>query len=210
MCQLFKEILCSWNIAALLHSSCCSKASVSLWSIDNELTCITRAAGAVTSATADHTNTKTAKKAQDGAMTPREVALTRTLMATSVLFVLCLTPTLLVQLASFVWKELRQKGRHHNLFSALWSFVFLCKAINSSLNFFVYYAMGSRFRDMVRQLLACCTHRKKSAAAASASDSVSAVYTAESTGWQSLAADVGGKRTLLCWCLGSCVLRLRR
>ena len=122
------------------------------------------------STAADHTNTKTAKKAQDGAMTPREVALTRTLMATSVLFVLCLTPTLLVQLASFVWKELRQKGRHHNLFSVLWALAFLCKAINSSLNLFVYYAMGSRFRSMLHELLTCSSYRKTSGAGASARD----------------------------------------
>ena len=119
-------------------------------------------AGGDTPTTADHTKTKTAKKAQDGAMTPREVALTRTLMATSVLFVLCLTPSLLVELASFVWQEIRPNGRHHNLYSALWALALLWKVLNSSMNFFVYYAMGSRFRDALRELLVCCAYKKLS------------------------------------------------
>ena len=77
-------------------------------------------------------------------MAPKEVALTRMLMATSVLFVLCLAPTLLVQLATFLVSELRYNGRYHNLVVVLWALVSLCKVLNSSLNFFVYYAMGSR------------------------------------------------------------------
>ena len=137
-------------------------------------------AGEDTPATADHTKTKTAKKAQDGAMTPREVALTRTLMATSVLFVLCLTPTLLVQLASFVWKEIRPNGRYHNLFTTLWTLALICKVLNSSMNFFVYYAMGSRFRDTLHELLECCTY-KKSSSEMGHSDGGSYSQTVEST-----------------------------
>ena len=85
----------------------------------------------------------------------REEALTKMLVATSVVFVLCLSPMLLVQITMFLVPELKYGGRYHNLMSVLWSVISVFRCFNSSLNFFVYCKMGSRFRQTLRQLLPC-------------------------------------------------------
>ncbi|KAL8589835.1 hypothetical protein ACOMHN_020838 [Nucella lapillus] len=81
------------------------------------------------------------------------VALTWTLVATSVLFVLCTSPVLFVQMSIFFVKELKAGGRFHNLRTLSWGFIDLFRCINCSLNFFIYYRMGSRFRQTLKGLL---------------------------------------------------------
>ena len=49
----------------------------------------------------------------------KEIALTKTLVATSVLFVVCLAPTIMVEIASFVEPEFYFSGRYYNLAYAL-------------------------------------------------------------------------------------------
>ena len=85
----------------------------------------------------------------------REIALTKMLVATSVLFVICMTPMLLVQLAMFLVPELRYGGLYHNLTAVVWSVISVFRCVNSSLNFFIYYRMGSRFRKTLWTLLPC-------------------------------------------------------
>ena len=85
----------------------------------------------------------------------REIALTKMLIATSVLFVICMTPMLLVQLAMFLVPELRYGGLYHNLTAVVWSVISVFRCVNSSLNFFIYYRMGSRFRKTLWTLLPC-------------------------------------------------------
>ncbi|KAL8589823.1 hypothetical protein ACOMHN_020826 [Nucella lapillus] len=83
------------------------------------------------------------------------VAITRMLVATSVLFVTCTSPILIVQMAIFYVHKLESGGRYHNLRTLLWNVIDLLRCVNSSLNFFVYYRMGSRFRLTLKQLLPC-------------------------------------------------------
>ena len=45
----------------------------------------------------------------------KEIALTKTLVATSVLFIVCLAPTIMVQMASLVEPEFYFTGRYYNL-----------------------------------------------------------------------------------------------
>ena len=85
----------------------------------------------------------------------REIALTKMLIATSVLFVICMSPMLLVQLAMFLVPELRYGGLYHNLTTVVWSIIPVFRCVNSSLNFFIYYRMGSRFRKTLWTLLPC-------------------------------------------------------
>ncbi|KAL8589839.1 hypothetical protein ACOMHN_020842 [Nucella lapillus] len=80
------------------------------------------------------------------------VALTWMLVATSVLFVLCTSPVLFVQMSIFFVKELTAGGKYHILWTLSWSLISLFRCINCSLNFFVYYSMGSRFCQTLKQL----------------------------------------------------------
>ena len=80
----------------------------------------------------------------------REVAVTRMLIGNSLLFIVCVAP---IALFRFVWlflPEMTAGGRHHNFFfTSLW-LLEVVSYVNSSLNFFVYYAMGSHYRQTFR------------------------------------------------------------
>ncbi|XP_076442683.1 uncharacterized protein LOC143281364 [Babylonia areolata] len=93
--------------------------------------------------------------AATGSCEDHMLTLTRMLIATSVLFVVCLSPILMVQLSIFIVPDLSSGNKYHNLWSCLWKFIDVFRCLNSSLNFFVYYNMGSRFRQILKRLLAC-------------------------------------------------------
>ncbi|XP_076454509.1 uncharacterized protein LOC143289430 [Babylonia areolata] len=80
-------------------------------------------------------------------LSPREVALTKMLIGTSVLLIVCVSPGCLFRIACLFLPEMNTGQRNQNLYlTCLWTsevFVFT----NSSLNIFVYYAMGSRYRE---------------------------------------------------------------
>ncbi|XP_076454746.1 uncharacterized protein LOC143289596 [Babylonia areolata] len=80
-------------------------------------------------------------------ISPREVALTKMLIGSSVLFIVCISPACVLRVATLFLPELNAGGRQHNLyFMCLWiteGFAF----INASFNFLVYYKMGSRYRE---------------------------------------------------------------
>nr|KAG5700729.1 hypothetical protein BaRGS_029094 [Batillaria attramentaria] len=61
----------------------------------------------------------------------------------------------MVQMANFIVPDLGFEGHYHNLNSVLWSVINISRGINSSTNFFVYYTMGSRFRETLRATLSC-------------------------------------------------------
>ena len=88
----------------------------------------------------------------------KEVALTKMLVATSVLFIVCLVPILMVQMATFLVKDLNYDGSYHNLTSVLWQCINAFRCLNSAFNFFIYFHMGSKFRETLRELLhpLCC------------------------------------------------------
>lgn len=85
----------------------------------------------------------------------KEVALTKMLIVTSLLFIVCLTPNVMVQIAIFLVKDLSYDGKYANMTSVLWTAISFLRMINSSLNFFVYLKMGSRFRETVYKLIPC-------------------------------------------------------
>nr|KAG5692786.1 hypothetical protein BaRGS_009402 [Batillaria attramentaria] len=62
----------------------------------------------------------------------KEVALTKMLVATSVLFIVCLTPNVAVQMTSFFVPDLGFNRRYHNLNIVLWSVISEFRVINSS------------------------------------------------------------------------------
>ena len=81
-------------------------------------------------------------------MSPREIALTKMLIGNSVLFIVCVSPLALFRVAWLFLPDMNVGGRHQNLFLAgLW-FLEPLAYVNWSCNIFVYYIMGSRFREV--------------------------------------------------------------
>ena len=80
-------------------------------------------------------------------ISPREVALTKMLIGSSVLFIVCVSP---IALFRFVWlflPEMNTGRRHHNFFlTSLW-ILGTVSYVNSTFNIFVYYTMGSHYRE---------------------------------------------------------------
>ena len=91
----------------------------------------------------------------------KEIVLTKTLVATSVLFIVCLAPTIMVQIASFVEPEFYFTGRYYNLVYALRNVMAFFQASNSSFNFFIYYNMSTRYRETLRDIFRLCVRKRK-------------------------------------------------
>ncbi|XP_076454850.1 uncharacterized protein LOC143289688 [Babylonia areolata] len=91
------------------------------------------------------------------ALSAREVALTKMLVGNSVFFITCTTPSCIFRVVCLFLPEMSAVGRNQNFyFTTLWTLEGFC-FINSSCNVFIYYVMGSRYRETLRGL--CC--RKK-------------------------------------------------
>ncbi|KAK7104945.1 formyl peptide receptor-related sequence 6-like [Littorina saxatilis] len=79
-------------------------------------------------------------------ISPRDVALTKMLIGTSLLFMVCVFPIALFRCVCLFLPEINPGRRHQNLyFTCLWILDVLTYT-NSTFNIFVYYTMGSRFR----------------------------------------------------------------
>ena len=85
-------------------------------------------------------------------ISPKELALTKMLIGVSVLFIVCVSPFALFR---FVWLFLPEMdiGRRNQNFylTGIWTLESF-SYVNSSFNIFVYYTMGSRYRDTFRSL----------------------------------------------------------
>ena len=91
----------------------------------------------------------------------KEIVLTKTLVATSVLFIVCLAPTIMVQIASFVEPEFYFTGRYYNLAYALQHVITFFRVSNSSFNFLIYYNMSIRYRETLRDIFRLCVRKRK-------------------------------------------------
>ena len=91
----------------------------------------------------------------------KEIVLTKTLVATSVLFIVCLAPTIMFQIASFVEPEFYFTGRYYNLAYLLTNVMLFFQVSNSSFNFFIYYNMSTRYRKTLRDIFRLCVRKRK-------------------------------------------------
>ena len=90
----------------------------------------------------------------------KEIALTKTLVATSVLFIVCLAPTIMVQIASFVEPDFYFTGRYYNLVYVTQTVMLFFRVCNSSFNFFIYYDMSTRYRQTLRDIFRLCLRKR--------------------------------------------------
>ena len=91
----------------------------------------------------------------------KEIVLTKTLVATSVLFIVCLAPTVMIQIALYVEPEFYFTGRYYNLAYLLTNVMLFVQVSNSSFNFFIYYNMSTRYRQTLRDICRLCVRKRK-------------------------------------------------
>ena len=91
----------------------------------------------------------------------KEIALTKMLVATSVLFIVCLAQTVMFHIASFVEPEFYFTGRYYNLAYLLTNVMVFFLASNSSFNFFIYCNMSTRYRETLRDIFRLCVRKRK-------------------------------------------------
>ena len=85
-------------------------------------------------------------------ISPRELALTKMLIGVSVLFIVCVSPFALFRIIWLFLPEMDIGRRNQNFYlTGLW-ILEPFSYVNSSFNIFVYYTMGSRYRDTFRSL----------------------------------------------------------
>ena len=79
-------------------------------------------------------------------ISPREVALTKMLIGSSVLFIVCVSPMALLRFCWLFLPEMNVGRRNHNFFLISQWIKETFSFSNSTFNIFVYYTMGSRYR----------------------------------------------------------------
>ena len=87
-------------------------------------------------------------------VTQKEVNLTRMLVAISVVYIICVSPRVLHSLCRFLVPEFEVWGSLCNLVIVIEAVMNMLLALNSALNFFVFYWLGSRYRATLRRLVA--------------------------------------------------------
>ncbi|XP_076460133.1 uncharacterized protein LOC143293111 [Babylonia areolata] len=95
------------------------------------------------------------EKTSSGVLSSREVALTRTLIAVSVLYLVCSVPMIASGVGAMFVPGYSFNGKYYNIAHLLISLLELGSFVNATFNFFVYWSMGSRFRDTLSELTRC-------------------------------------------------------
>ena len=89
----------------------------------------------------------------------KEVAVTRMLIAVSCVFIVCSIPNNVMKLTPFFLPEFSKGIKNQNLLLLGHCLKHYIPAINSSINFFFYFKMGSRFRAVLKSM--CCPASRK-------------------------------------------------
>ena len=88
-----------------------------------------------------------------GASSVKDVTLTRMLIGTSCVFLICITPLFLFYIVLPFVPELSLNGKYHNTYFLMLLLQQIFLYINSSVHFFVYYLFGTKFRLTVQGML---------------------------------------------------------
>ncbi|XP_025105710.1 uncharacterized protein LOC112571113 [Pomacea canaliculata] len=84
-----------------------------------------------------------------------QAVLMRMLVVVSSLYILCTAPNIILALSRFIEPEFRAGGRYSNFFMATHAISQLPVMFNSSVNFFVFAKMSSRFQYVLKTLCLC-------------------------------------------------------
>ncbi|KAL8587680.1 hypothetical protein ACOMHN_020898 [Nucella lapillus] len=92
----------------------------------------------------------------------KDITLTRMLIATNVLFVVCTAPPLVFHTLLPFLPELSLSGKYYNTYYLCITMQQLFTYFNSSINFFFYYFFGTKFRQTVQHMFCKWCHQTKS------------------------------------------------
>ncbi|XP_076437872.1 uncharacterized protein LOC143277030 [Babylonia areolata] len=88
-------------------------------------------------------------------MSSREMALTRTLIAVSILYVVCSLPPMTLGIFVMFVPGMSLRGRYHNFSKLVVSAFELASFINATFNIFVYIFLGSKYKETLWTLFPC-------------------------------------------------------
>ena len=91
--------------------------------------------------------TSSATTSSSTSISPREVALTKMLIGNSVLFIACVFPIALLRIPWLILPEMDIGRRNQNFFLISQWIKEIFSYFNATFNIFVFYAMGSRYRE---------------------------------------------------------------
>ena len=83
----------------------------------------------------------------------KEVGVTKMLMALSAEFFVLSIPIIVLRVSPLFQPQFSAGGRYANAFRVMLGVAELCTYTSSSVNFFVYYVTGTKYRDTLRALL---------------------------------------------------------
>ncbi|XP_025097634.1 uncharacterized protein LOC112565948 [Pomacea canaliculata] len=86
----------------------------------------------------------------------QQVALTQMLVLVSCVYITCKLPWIAVTFTSILDPEFSDTGSNYNIYKVSQLAAQMCSHANSSVHFFIYIFMSSRFRSQLRELL-CAT-----------------------------------------------------
>lgn len=84
-----------------------------------------------------------------------QTVLVRMLVVVCFIYMLCTTPVVTLALTRFTVYEFRADGLHRDLFLFTHTVMSFTAMLNSSIHFFVYVTMSSRFRHELELLFMC-------------------------------------------------------
>ena len=106
-----------------------------------------------TSSASSSSNNNNSSSTTPPLISPKEIALTKMLIANSVLFIACVLPIALLRIPWLILPEMDIGRRNHNFYLLSQWIKELLSYFNSTFNIFVFYAMGSRYRQTFWELL---------------------------------------------------------
>ena len=98
------------------------------------------------------------EKTSSAAMSVRDVSLTRMLIGCSILFIVCTVPGVVFRVLILFVTDMSLAGRYYNTFKFIFSVTHLCAYTNSSVNFFIYCTMGTKYKQTLKSM--CCKIKK--------------------------------------------------
>ncbi|XP_025113610.1 proteinase-activated receptor 2-like [Pomacea canaliculata] len=87
--------------------------------------------------------------------TKKETAITKMLVTLSIEFLVLSLPNIIIRIIHLFEPEVRFAGRYNNSYFLLINIAETGSILNSSIDFFVYYSAGTKFRDTVHEMFPC-------------------------------------------------------
>ncbi|KAK3727526.1 hypothetical protein RRG08_055173 [Elysia crispata] len=83
----------------------------------------------------------------------KDIRVAKTVLAIALAFIFLGTLSTLRIFLALIWTDFRPLGIYRNLFRFTTRLAFLMSLANSSVNFIIYFKMGSKFRATVKQMI---------------------------------------------------------